>query len=310
MKQELIDRAIKKLQLAAKMSEQYYGKPLIIAYSGGKDSDVLLALARMSGIKYELINSHTTVDAPETVYHIREVFAAERAGVGTATILYPTYKGEPTNMWKLIVQRSAPPTRIARFCCVHLKEQTIPNRIIALGVRREESVQRSSRNDFEIRGQTKLKSSGFTYEHSAEVYEEAQTHDEAWDCKLITAAKKNDDLMVNPIIEWKTTDIWDFIRENGIKYNPLYDRGYTRVGCIGCPMASKSDKARLFSDYPKYKENYIRAFDRLIKKRKERGMVCKWETGEDVFRWWTQDDTIKGQITIAEWMNKKEELGK
>lgn len=209
-------------------------------------------------------------------------------------------------MWKLIVQRSAPPTRIARFCCVHLKEQTIPNRIIALGVRREESVQRSSRNDFEIRGQTKFKSSGFTYEHSAEVYEEAQTRDEAWDCKLITAAKKNDDLMVNPIIEWKTTDIWDFIRENGIKYNPLYDRGYTRVGCIGCPMASKSDKARLFSDYPKFKENYIRAFDRLIKKRKERGMVCKWETGEDVFRWWTQDDTIKGQITIAEWLNGKE----
>lgn len=223
-----------------------------------------------------------------------------------ATILYPTYNGEPTNMWKLIVQRSAPPTRIARFCCVHLKEQTIPSRIIALGVRREESVQRSSRNDFEIRGQTKLKSSGFTYEHSAEVYEEAQTHDEAWDCKLITAAKKNDDLMVNPIIEWKTTDIWDFIRENGIKYNPLYDRGYTRVGCIGCPMASKSDKARLFSDYPKYKENYIRAFDRLIKKRKERGMVCKWETGEDVFRWWTQDDTIKGQITISEWLNENE----
>ena len=213
-------------------------------------------------------------------------------------------------MWKLIVQRSTPPTRIARFCCVHLKEQTIPNRIIALGVRREESVQRSSRNDFEIRGQTKFKSSGFTYEHSAEVYEEAQTRDESWDCKLITAAKKNDDLMVNPIIEWKTTDIWDFIRENGIKYNPLYDRGYTRVGCIGCPMASKSDKARLFSDYPKYKENYIRAFDRLIKKRKERGMVCKWETGEDVFRWWTQGDTIKGQITIAEWLNGKEKLEK
>ena len=116
--------------------------------------------------------------------------------------------------------------------------------------------------------------------------------------------------MVNPIIEWKTTDIWDFIHENGIKYNTLYDRGYTRVGCIGCPMASKIDKARLFSDYPKYKENYIRAFDRLIKKRKERGMVCKWETGEDVFRWWTQDDTIKGQITIAEWLNVKEKLEK
>lgn len=259
MDQKLVDRAIKKLQLAAKMSEQYYGKPLIIAYSGGKDSDVLLALARMSGIKYELINSHTTVDAPETVYHI-------------------------------------------------LKEQSTPNRIVALGVRREESIQRSSRNDFEIRGQTKFKSSGFTYEHSAEVYEEAQTRDEVWDCKLITAAKKNSDLMVNPIIEWKATDIWDFIRENGIKYNPLYDRGYTRVGCIGCPMASKKVIAKEFSDYPKFKENYIRAFDRMNKKRKERGMVCNWENGEDVFRWWTQDDTIKGQITIAEWMKEAHEV--
>lgn len=303
MKQELIDRAIKKLQLAAKMSEQYYGKPLIIAYSGGKDSDVLLALARMSGIKYELINSHTTVDAPETVYHIREVFAVERARGGMATILYPTYKGGPTNMWKLIVYKNVPPTRIARYCCKVLKEQSTPNRIVALGVRREESIQRSSRNDFEIRGQTKFKSSRFTYEHSAEVYEEAQTRDEVWDCKLITAAKKNSDLMVNPIIEWKTTDIWDFIRENGIKYNPLYDRGYTRVGCVGCPMASKKEIAKEFSDYPKFKENYIRAFDRLIKKRKERGIACDWETGEDVFRWWTQDDTIKGQITIAEWLN-------
>lgn len=207
-------------------------------------------------------------------------------------------------MWKLIVRKMTPPTRIARYCCEVLKEHSSPNRIVALGVRRDESIQRSSRNDFEIQVKTKFKSSGFTYDHSAEVYEEAQTHDDVWDCKLITAAKKNSDLMVNPIIEWKTTDIWDFIRENGIKYNPLYDRGYTRVGCVGCPMASKKEIAKEFSEYPKFKENYIRAFDRLIKKRKERGMVCKWETGEDLFRWWTQDDTIKGQITIAEWMKE------
>lgn len=306
MKQELIDRAIEKLRLAAKMSEQYYGKPLIIAYSGGKDSDVLLELARMSGIKYELINSHTTVDAPETVYHIREVFAAERAGGGTATILYPTYKGEPTNMWKLIVRKTAPPTRISLYCCEVLKEQNTPNRITALGVRRDESLRRSQRQDFELLGSKMRYMKGFSYEHTAEVYEEAQTRDEVWDCKLISAAKEKANMSVNPIIDWKTGDVWDFIREYGIKYNPLYDRGYDRIGCIGCPMASKKEIAKELNDYPKYKENYIRAFDRLIKKRKERGMVCKWETGEYVFRWWTQDDTIKGQITIAEWLNGKE----
>lgn len=78
MNQKLIDHATEKLRLASKMSEQYYGKSLKVAYSGGKDSDVLLALARMSGVKYDVYNAHTTVDAPETVYHIRSVFEEER----------------------------------------------------------------------------------------------------------------------------------------------------------------------------------------------------------------------------------------
>lgn len=208
-------------------------------------------------------------------------------------------------MWKLIVDKTAPPTRIARYCCAVLKEKSTPNSVTALGVRREESIQRRSRSDFELRGRSKAKSSGFTFEHTCEVYEEAQTRDEIWDCRLITAAKKNDELFVNPIIDWKTSDVWDFIRENDIKYNPLYDKGYTRVGCVGCPMASRAEKAKEFADYPKFKENYIRTFDRMIARRKERDMKCDWETGEDVFRWWTQDEQIKGQITIAEWLNQK-----
>ena len=63
--------AIKRLQLAAKMSQQYYQKPLLICNSGGKDSLVLLALAKAAGIKYEVVHSHTTADAPETVRYVR-----------------------------------------------------------------------------------------------------------------------------------------------------------------------------------------------------------------------------------------------
>jgi len=73
---EKIDKAKKVLILAADMSKTYYGEPLIITYSGGKDSDVLLYLAEnsLNVGDFEVLNSHTTVDAPETVYHIREVF--------------------------------------------------------------------------------------------------------------------------------------------------------------------------------------------------------------------------------------------
>ena len=88
---DLEHRAIARLRLAAEMSEAYYGKPLIITVSGGKDSDICLYLAAASGIRYEVMHNHTSVDAPETVYHVREQFRRlELAGV-KCTVNYPTY---------------------------------------------------------------------------------------------------------------------------------------------------------------------------------------------------------------------------
>ena len=81
--EEKIAKAGKTLRLAADMSKEYYGKPLVVTYSGGKDSDVLLHLAEknLNPDEFEVVNSHTSVDAPETVYHIREVFKRIRGGV-------------------------------------------------------------------------------------------------------------------------------------------------------------------------------------------------------------------------------------
>ena len=71
---DLEQKAIERLKMASEMSLRHYGEPLIITYSGGKDSDVQLELAMRSGIPFEVHNSHTTVDAPPTVYHIRNKF--------------------------------------------------------------------------------------------------------------------------------------------------------------------------------------------------------------------------------------------
>ena len=72
--QDKIQRSIEIIRLAAEMSFEYYKKPIVICYSGGKDSDVLLHLCEraLPLSDFEVLNSHTTVDAPETVYHIRE----------------------------------------------------------------------------------------------------------------------------------------------------------------------------------------------------------------------------------------------
>ena len=77
----------------------------------------------------------------------------------------------------------------------------------------------------------------------------------------------------------------------GDKSNPLYQCGYKRIGCIGCPMAAKH-RYKEFNDYPKYKLNYIKAFDRMLERRKERGLETDetWKSGKDVFKWWMGED--------------------
>ena len=307
-----IETAKRALKLAADMSKTYYGKPLTVTYSGGKDSEVLLRLAMecLKPDEFRAMNSHTTVDAPQTVYHIRKVFERlDREGIDTE-IKKPVYKGEPTTMWKLIVQNGMPPTRIARYCCKVLKEAGTPKQMCALGVRGAESKGRSDRGVFGTRARRKQDTAWFGLDHSEQVFKDALKtaddlgHDarggDAFDCKLIESAKKNKELVINPIIDWADTDVWEFIRDRKCEYNPLYDMGYSRVGCVGCPLASRKTRMRDFKNFPKYKDNYIRAFDRMLEARKALGKddtllkpgwfeAGVWYTGKDVFSWWMED---------------------
>ena len=142
---DLEQKSIERLELASKMSLKYYGKPLLLAYSGGKDSDVMLEVAIRSGIPFEVQNSHTTADAPETVQHIKKKFyELELKGI-KCTINKPTYQGKRISMWTLIPLKLMPPTRVARYCCQVLKEGAGDGRMVATGVRWDESNQRANR---------------------------------------------------------------------------------------------------------------------------------------------------------------------
>lgn len=310
-----IDKTIESLKLASEMSKEFYNKPLIITYSGGKDSDVLLDIARncLKPDEFEVVNSHTSVDAPETVYHIRKVFKDVRGGGTKCTVHIPKDKdGKQITMWNLIPKEKMPPTRLVRYCCATLKETSTPNRICAVGVRASESTGRKGRDIFATRGATK-KDAYYYYslEHSKEVFEESKELDPIWDCTLIKQMRENKDIIVNPIYEWTDSDIWEYIRENNIKYNPLYNRGYKRVGCIGCPMASYKETNKEFEEYPKIKDAYIRAFQRMIDQYDdERKSKTDWESGQDVFDWWTEKykHEIKGQMTIEDAIKEIEKL--
>lgn len=261
------------------MSQQIYEKPLMLTYSGGKDSDLTVDLAIKAGIPFEIAHSLTTVDMPETVYHTRKVFAKlEEKGV-PCKIIRPTYKDKPVTMWTLIPQNSIPPTRFARYCCSVLKETAGKGRFIATGVRRAESSKRASREPFEILGSRKQYAKRMSDE---EIFMQDNTEKRMYfeHCRL--KSKRT----VNPIIEWTDDDVWDYISAESIEVNPKYRDGYKRVGCVGCPLSSKCNRMRQFEEYPTYKRAYIRAFDKMLDARKERWSKTDWKNGEEVFEWW------------------------
>ena len=280
--------AIQRLRTASEMSLTYYKQPLVVTTSGGKDSSVCVALAQAAGIPFEIMHNHTTADAPETVYFVRQEFK-RLEGLGIkCTINYPVYKGKRTSMWDLIPQKLMPPTRLVRYCCSILKERGEAGRFIVTGVRWAESAKRkNSRGIYETEGKGKAT---------------VMLTNDNDDCRrLFETCKLKAKRVCNPIIDWTGGDVWDYIGAEHIPVNPLYGCGFSRVGCIGCPMAGTAGRQREFARYPKYEGMYVRAFDRMIKERKRRGLATDWERGIDCFHWWMEDGVLPGQMEFEDY---------
>jgi phosphoadenosine phosphosulfate reductase len=188
-------------------------------------------------------------------------------------------------MWSLIPIMLMPPTRVVRYCCRVLKEGAGDGRMIATGIRWDESTSRSNRGGMEVPGATKNKNIILTNDNDGQrrFFEK---------CEL--RAKS----VCNPVIEWTNSDIWDFIHSEKVETNPLYQCGFDRVGCIGCPMASKKRYFE-FAKYPKYQQMYIHAFNRMLLERKRRGLDDVWKTGEEVFVWWMNEDINQLELDLV-----------
>lgn len=273
------------------MALKQYGKPLVVTDSGGKDSAVCRELVRRSGVPYELMHNLTTADAPQTIYYVREQFKrAEEAGI-TCSINYPYYKGKRITMWSLIPMKKIPPTRLARYCCEVLKENSGTGRFITTGVRWAESRKRK-----ENRGIYESFAFGNVKENKIIL-----NNDNDDKRRLFESCRIKSKHICNPIVDWTDRDVWEYIQAERIPMNPLYEIGFLRVGCIGCPMAGKK-RYREFSLFPTYERAYIRAFDRMLLERKLAGKddaTGTWKDGEAVFRWWMEEKTMPGQYAFS-----------
>lgn len=240
--------------------EGYY-----LAFSGGKDSVVVKALMDMAGVKYDAHYNITSVDPPELVRFIKEYHPDVARD-------YPRDKdGKVVTMWNLIGKNRIPPTRLVRYCCASLKESQGEGRFNVTGVRKAESVRRAAtRAGLEL-SDTKTR--------RRERYDVDNIDEE-----MLRTCQLKRQRVLNPIIDWSTEDVWEFIHEYNIPYCSLYDEGFTRLGCIGCPMGGSKGQMKNFERYPKYKALYLKAFEKMIKNRVND--KYKLETPEKVMDWW------------------------
>ena len=214
--EEKIIHAQNVLKVASKLSKTYYKKPLAVCYSGGKDSDVLLdiAIKTLAPEEFVVINAHTTLDAPETVYHIRNKFKELKERGFNCEIKYPYYKGERTSFWKIALQHDILPTRWIRYCCKTLKEVSTPEQIAVLGVRSSESKGREGRGDFGILGKKKEDAIYKSAQHTNAMidFDQDPNNESSFECEIIKSAKANKNLNCLPIYQFNEYDIWAYIK--------------------------------------------------------------------------------------------------
>ena len=265
--------------------EGYY-----VAFSGGKDSQCVYHLCKLAGVKFDAHYNVTSVDPPELVKFIKTH--------------YPDVKfehqhdknGKPITMWNLIPEQRMPPTRLARYCCAKLKETNGKGRYTVTGVRASESVSRKANqgiltvpySDDELMEALEEMNVNFTKTPKGGVvlnYENSENH------RMTEHCIRTGKVLVNPIIDWNEEDVWEFLNSNGIEHCCLYDEGFTRLGCIGCPMGNAKNQKKQFERWPAYEKLYLKAFARMIQIRKERGLnIEKCETPEAVMKWWLQEN--------------------
>lgn len=243
-----------------------------LAFSGGKDSQCVYHLAKMAGVKFDPVYSVTSVDPPELVRFIKQhypdvQFEHQYWNDNKPEHHYSDGHPKPITMWNLIADHTLPPTRKVRYCCSALKETGGQGRVVVTGVRWAESARRKNTHDVvDIRGKRAIKKAdSLGAEYRLNKHGEVILNDDNDENRrLVEQCYRTHKTMVNPIVDWTDDDVWAFLNGNNIPHCSLYDEGFTRLGCIGCPLSGTKNMIFDFERWPKYKELYIRAFQRMI----------------------------------------------
>ena len=250
-------------------------------FSGGKDSQCLYHLVKLAGVKAKTHMNLTSVDPPEVIRFVKQQYP-------DVELIKPRM-----SIYDMAKKKHILPTMRVRWCCAEFKETSGAGKVTLIGIRREESARRAKRQ--EISANIK----GKRYE---ETFDQWSEHEE----KMVTCVDGKDKILVSPIINWTERDVWEFLNSNGISHCELYDQGYTRIGCICCPMSNLRKKRKEIERWPHVKRNWIKTIQWL----KDNGYNSRAEeSAETGFRWWISgksfakfyaDDFLQQKINFNE----------
>lgn len=193
-------------------------------------------------------------------------------------LVYHIRKRHPEVTWnrpamhlltRMVTKEAFPPTRRIRWCCRIYKESVSSATMLVLGIRNAEGTQRGKRRMVES-------------------------------CRNDSRKR-----YLNPIIDWTEDDVWRFIKDERLEACSLYDEGWKRLGCIGCPMVARKGRLKQFERWPGYGRLWKLAFQRMFKIRQSTGMTLYgWKSWRDMWDWWLagkRNEKIVDQSADSAW---------
>lgn len=218
---------------------------------------VSVYITKLAGVKFKAHMNLTSVDPPEVIRFVKSEYP-------DVELVKPQ-----KSIFQAAVDKQILPTMHVRWCCAEYKETAGAGKVTLIGIRRAESVRRAKRNEVEINSR---KFSGDL--EGLEEYRKARNSEKrgrkpkdnrevtivnADGERVLGCIRGKESLLISPIIDWTDEEVWEFLGALGVKHCSLYDEGWHRIGCIGCPMSSHKQKMLENERYPHVKRGWIKA---------------------------------------------------
>ena len=227
------------------------GKPVIVSYSGGKDSLAALNLTLEAGVKPYVLFNDTGIELPETRESVRRI--VEEKGLE----LLVADAGDA--FWRA-VEVVGPPGKDYRWCCKVTKLAPLSRLLM----------ERFPDGALNIVGQ-----------RAYESLDRARSP-RVWRNRWLPQI-----LNISPIQYWSQLMVWLYIWDRRLPYNPLYERGFDRIGCFMCPAAFMAEYKHVEEAHPELWEKWEKILWKWAERIGLQGREAEAWVKRGIWRWLT-----------------------